>query len=185
MEVARGAPLFGDTPFVFVVGDASEPLGTATVAAMNRVPEHEIRDMVAQRQQGNGNLPFGALLTVDDLGRILQARSGPAEVHVVVELLARYSTPPPDGYVHVLAIASGEVKATIVPIVPVCEACHHPLAKRDADRRCTWIGVPDGLPIIGMTDAMLARARELGTPMKCPCAGGISRFDARGRRLPN
>ncbi len=122
--VRQSAGLFGSTPYVYVVGDASEPLRA----------DHRGGDtgegrghQACTRCQGdpggggasaheNGNLPFGGLLTVDDLGKLLNASSGPEQVQTVVTLLARFSTPPPAGQVHVFAVAAGEVLASLARV---------------------------------------------------------------------
>lgn len=182
-ETADAPTLFGDRPFVYVVGDASEPLAAAIAATYMRVTIDVIRAEVERRHVRNDNLPFGGVLTVGDLGEILRVTSAPEQFHKVVEFVARFSTPPPTGYVHVFAIAEGSVMATLAAIADVC-VCGHLLAEHDADGACTWIGVPDGRPILGVPQAMLVRAQALGVPLQCPCRGVIH-LDASGRRRPN
>ena len=189
--VAKAGARFGDTPYLYVVGDASEPLG-ATIAAASRANAtgvtpgaalaavaSEVASEVGRRHARNGNLPFGGLLTVADLGNILGRTSTPEQIQIVVEIMARFSTPAPQGYVHVFAVAAGEVLASLAPVVKLCP-CGHPVTGHDAKGACTFFGVPQG-PMLGLPEPLAAQARALGIPMKCPCTG-VAYYDAAGRR---
>ncbi len=188
--IANAGAQFGEAAFVFVVGDASEPLGRTIAAACNAAAEgvsfqaaaDEIKVEVARRHARNDNMPFGGLLRVDDLASILHRTSPPEQIHAVVELIARFSTPPPKGHTHVFAIAAGEVMATLVPLVRMC-LCGHPLTEHDDKGACMFFGVPEG-PMQGLPEPLAAHARALGVPMKCPCRG-VAFYDASGRRLPD
>jgi hypothetical protein len=91
-EVAIADVRFAGIPYVYVVGDASEPLGAAIAAACRASAERitsraalkAITAEVARRHAQNGNLPFGGLLTVDDLGKLLSKTSTPDQIHIVV-----------------------------------------------------------------------------------------------------
>jgi hypothetical protein len=120
-HLAGADALFGDQPYVYVVGDASEPLGETFLVSVTARKDGKfaeararIRAQVAARQAPDGNLGFGGLLTTADVVRILQGSGGPEQIATVVGLVAELTTPPPTGRTHVLAIAEGAVLATLV-----------------------------------------------------------------------
>jgi hypothetical protein len=49
-------------------------------------------------------------------------------------------------------------------------ACGHPLSDHEDEGACTWLGVPDHRPIVGMTEELRLHAKALGVPLRCPCA---------------
>jgi hypothetical protein len=86
------------------------------------------RAQVAMRHAYDGNLPFGVLLPTGSVVRILQGAGSSEMLAAVVELAARFTTPPPAGYAHVLAIAEGDVMAPLVSTGGSMDGDANPLA---------------------------------------------------------
>lgn len=181
---------FGASPIVFVVVDASDRFGGAIaatrIAEMKRSPEAVARGEVAAEVQRraalNESAPFAGVMRVDDLAGALQKTLRPEQIHLSVELIARFSTPAPEGQVHVLGIAAGGMSATLVSSVELCW-CGHPVSAHADSGACNWIGVPDGRPIPGLPAEMVEQARALGAVMRCPCAGAAQYLDSSGNVL--
>ncbi|MFO0757640.1 MAG: hypothetical protein U0359_14180 [Byssovorax sp.] len=183
---------FGDAPIVLVVVDAADPLG-GLVAVMSNVQTEgvsvqEARSAVEvevkQRTARGESSPFMGVMKVDDLVKVLGRALPPAQIDISVRIIAQLSALPPAGHAHVLAVAEGTMIATTASVVELCW-CGHPRREHAETGACTWVGVPDGRPIIGLSLEMLAQARALGIPMRCPCASPITHYyDKLGRRLP-
>ncbi len=180
------------TVYVYVTADPSDPVG-ATFIATRLAQEkgttvsaeltfvHATAKNSTSRKEASS---FAELMTLEDFMRLLNATVPPERVDVSVQLLARFSAPPPEGDVHVLAVAAGGLTPASVSAVHRCH-CGHPLAdhKDNGAGACTFLGVPGHRPFLGLPPELAAQARAQGIPMECPCGGPPVFYDNKGSRF--
>lgn len=147
---------------VLVAADAADIFGAHIVAtrwmhSQNLSEKEAWRRLVASAEERAARAQpaaFMGSMTVDELAEILRQTTTPDSVAEVTAAIARYSTPAPDGWIHVLAVAGGVSLGTRAPCVPTCW-CGHPPTIHDESGRCTWEGE------VPVSDGMRALARAL------------------------
>lgn len=179
---------------VYVTADATDPVG-ATLIATRLAQEkgtsvsaeltfvHATAKNSTSRKEASS---FAELMTLEDFMRLLNAAVPPERVDVSVQLLARFSSPPPEGDVHVLAVAAGGLTPASVSAIHLCD-CGHPLAdhKDNGAGACTFLDVPGHRPFLGLPPDVTAQARAQGTPLRCPCGGPPVFYDKDYRLIPD
>lgn len=177
---------YADKPHQCVVvgADAADMFGAHIVATRWMLSESltELAAWTRLRQEAEVRLNRGdhaifiGAMSIPELAEVLRQTTAPDSVAEVTALIARLSSPPVSGGVHVLAIAGGVSMSTSAPSVATCW-CGHPVSMHDASGQCTWAGE------VPVTDGMRALAaavlpRPLGpvrpvvtVPYRCPCAG--------------
>lgn len=189
-EILRLKEKFGDDPLVYVAVDPADPTGEA-IAAQSIAAEEEIAIDVALKRVRSGvkdrtatrRNVYGELMTWPALRSLLEQCLPPGRQISIARLGDRFTAPAPRRHVHVLAVAAGDLRPDSVPEIELC-LCGHPVAEHDERGACTFLGVPDDAPFLGLPNEMVKFARLRGIPMRCACAGSPMAVDAHGNVRP-